>query len=284
MSVSLYRKYRPTRFEDVVGQGHITRTLTNAIHQDRVSHAYLFAGPRGTGKTSTAKILAMALNCQAGGGRATADPDGTCAHCEAIRRGFVHGRARDRRRIEPGHRRDPRDPRPGELRPRRRTDEGLHRRRSPHADPGSLQRPAQDAGRAARARGVRARHHRAPPGTPHHPLPLPALRLPPAVGAGDRAGADVGGRAGGHRGLREHPVGDRPSGGGQLPRRHRYARSAGRLLRGHGHAAGRTGHPRRGRAGPPVRAGRHRRSAATPRRPSCSWRRNRRPAPTSISS
>jgi len=87
MSVSLYRKYRPTRFEDVVGQGHITRTLINAIRQDRVSHAYLFAGPRGTGKTSTAKILAMALNCQAGGGRATADPDGTCAHCEAIRRG-----------------------------------------------------------------------------------------------------------------------------------------------------------------------------------------------------
>src|SRR5665647_2476300 len=87
MSVSLYRKYRPARFEELVGQGHITRTLINAIHQDRVSHAYLFAGPRGTGKTSTAKILAMALNCQAGGGRSTADPDGTCAHCEAIRRG-----------------------------------------------------------------------------------------------------------------------------------------------------------------------------------------------------
>ena len=87
MSVSLYRKYRPIRFEDVVGQDHITRTLVNAIKQDRVSHAYLFAGPRGTGKTSTAKILAMALNCESGGGRATADPDGTCAHCEAIRRG-----------------------------------------------------------------------------------------------------------------------------------------------------------------------------------------------------
>lgn len=87
MSISLYRKYRPARFEELVGQGHITRTLINAIHQDRLSHAYLFAGPRGTGKTSTAKILAMALNCQAGGDGPTAEPDGTCPHCEAIRRG-----------------------------------------------------------------------------------------------------------------------------------------------------------------------------------------------------
>lgn len=87
MSISLYRKYRPTRFDDVVGQAHITRTLTNAIKQERVSHAYLFAGPRGTGKTSTAKILAMALNCEAGDGKATTEPDGTCPQCEAIRRG-----------------------------------------------------------------------------------------------------------------------------------------------------------------------------------------------------
>jgi DNA polymerase III subunit gamma/tau len=87
MSVSLYRKYRPARFEDIIGQEHVARTLVNAIKHDRVSHAYLFTGPRGTGKTSTAKILAMALNCDAGEGKATPEPDGTCPHCEAIRRG-----------------------------------------------------------------------------------------------------------------------------------------------------------------------------------------------------
>jgi len=87
MSISFYRKYRPARFEEVIGQEHVTRTLVNAIRQDRVSHAYLFAGPRGIGKTSTAKILAMALNCESGGGKATPTPDGTCSQCQSIRWG-----------------------------------------------------------------------------------------------------------------------------------------------------------------------------------------------------
>ena len=64
--VSLYRKYRPQTFGDVVGQGHITRILQNALESGRVAHAYLFCGPRGTGKTTTARLLAKSLNCANG--------------------------------------------------------------------------------------------------------------------------------------------------------------------------------------------------------------------------
>ncbi len=84
MSESLYRKYRPQIFEDVVGQEHIERTLKNAIASDKVSHAYLFTGPRGTGKTTTARLLAKALLCTKG---PTPDPDGTCEDCELVARG-----------------------------------------------------------------------------------------------------------------------------------------------------------------------------------------------------
>lgn len=78
---SLYRAYRPQTFDDIVGQSHITRTLRNAIREDAVSHAYLFTGPRGTGKTTTARILAKALLCERG---PTPDPDDSCEQCRDI--------------------------------------------------------------------------------------------------------------------------------------------------------------------------------------------------------
>src|SRR5881296_2299974 len=81
---ALYRKYRPQDFDEVVGQDAVVRTLRNAIEHDQLRQAYLFAGPRGTGKTSLARILAKALNCAQG---PTASPDKTCHPCRAIAEG-----------------------------------------------------------------------------------------------------------------------------------------------------------------------------------------------------
>ena len=72
----LARKWRPQRFDDVVGQDHVIRTLRNAITRDRIAHAYLLVGPRGTGKTTMARLFAKALNCERG---PTPEPCGACA-------------------------------------------------------------------------------------------------------------------------------------------------------------------------------------------------------------
>ncbi len=82
--ISLYRKYRAQGFDELMGQEHVTVTLRNAIQQGKWSHAYLFCGPRGTGKTSTARLLAKALNCEHG---PTPNPCGTCRFCVSIQQG-----------------------------------------------------------------------------------------------------------------------------------------------------------------------------------------------------
>jgi DNA polymerase-3 subunit gamma/tau len=82
----LARKYRPQRFSEVIGQDHVTRTLQNAIEQQRIAHGYIFSGHRGIGKTTIARILAMALNCRAHD-KPTAEPCGVCESCVEVRAG-----------------------------------------------------------------------------------------------------------------------------------------------------------------------------------------------------
>src|SRR5690625_2748037 len=83
---ALYRKWRPRTFQDVIGQNHVARTLQNAISEQKFSHAYLFSGPRGTGKTSVAKIFAQAINCEK---MPAKEPCNTCSACTGILDGSI---------------------------------------------------------------------------------------------------------------------------------------------------------------------------------------------------
>src|SRR6201747_1318921 len=82
--LALYRRYRPDTFADVIGQEHVTEPLQRALTNNRVNHAYLFSGPRGCGKTTSARILARALNCVQG---PIAEPCGVCDSCRDLARG-----------------------------------------------------------------------------------------------------------------------------------------------------------------------------------------------------
>ena len=84
-NLALYRKYRPATFAEVKGQDHVTGPLTQALRTGRINHAYLFSGPRGCGKTTSARILARCLNCEAG---PTPEPCGTCDSCLLRLKGF----------------------------------------------------------------------------------------------------------------------------------------------------------------------------------------------------
>mgnify|MGYP002230484031 CR=1 FL=1 len=151
MYTALYRAYRPEVFDEILGQEHIVKILKNQIATDSTSHAYLFCGTRGTGKTTTARILAKGLNCIAEeGGR----PCGRCSVCRSIKEGTYL----DVIEIDAASNNGVDNIR--ELResikypPASGRKKSLYNRRGPHAVFGGVQCAAQDAGGAAGIRGV----------------------------------------------------------------------------------------------------------------------------------
>ena len=175
--LALYRRYRPETFQEVIGQDHVTEPLRAALAANRVNHAYLFSGPRGCGKTTSARILARSLNC------AQAPVVRPLRRVRQLpragpRRAGLDRRHRDRRGLPRWRGRRPRPAGEGLLRAGARQVQGLHHRRGPHGHDAGLQRPAQAGRGAAAAPAVHLRHDRARQGAADHPLAHPPLPLP----------------------------------------------------------------------------------------------------------
>ena len=170
------RKWRPQKFDDVVGQQAVTRTLRNALASGRLAQAFVFAGPRGVGKTTTARILARALNCENGPTRRSVR---RLRRLRRDRRRARHRRARDRRRHPHRHRQRPRS---HHLRPRHHAGaqplQGLHHRRSPSALDAVVQRAAQVDRGAAAARRLHDGDDRAREDSRDRAVAIAGLRVP----------------------------------------------------------------------------------------------------------
>ena len=173
---SLYTKYRPQTFEQVVGQSHVVETLKRAVLEGRTSHAYLFCGPRGTGKTTIGAPARQGASCASAGQAGL--PDGTCAQCSSRSRPGV--RTRTSIELDAASRTGVDNVReeiicrvsyaPTRGRCKVYIIDEVHM-----LTDGGVQRAAQDARGAPRARGLHHVHHRPPEDPRHHPLPRAAL-------------------------------------------------------------------------------------------------------------